>query len=206
MTTVACKKCKTKLQRERNIAHATCPKCVKELAHKNYLRNQEKNIQYQKRRRKEKQKEIITYKKGQYLASREEILKRVKAYYKRNRERTLAQGKKYRSNPDVKNRIREKNRTRRMLLKAFEKETDVSIDYLLKLKNEKKTCALCGIILTDSAGDAQRHLDHIVPLCVRGNHRRSNLRFLCRKCNLSRPKDGRDNTTHVIKNGEDILW
>ena len=39
-----------------------------------------------------------------------------------------------------------------------------------------------------------RHLDHIIPLNPKasGTHTTDNVRFICLKCNLKRPKDGSD--------------
>ena len=40
----------------------------------------------------------------------------------------------------------------------------------------------------------QKTIDHITPLNkkCKGKHVKSNIRFICFKCNITRPKDGRD--------------
>lgn len=54
-------------------------------------------------------------------------------------------------------------------------------------------CPLCLTELTDERGATnKKHLDHIVPLAVGGLHTAENVRVLCARCNLARPKDGSD--------------
>lgn len=62
-------------------------------------------------------------------------------------------------------------------------------------KTETTHCELCGIEL-DSNGSKYpngKQLDHITPLNVGGMHTKDNIRFICLKCNVSRPHDGSDN-------------
>jgi hypothetical protein len=44
----------------------------------------------------------------------------------------------------------------------------------------------CG----ESLKASNRHLDHILPLCVGGKHLKINVRYLCGLCNCRRPRDG----------------
>lgn len=68
------------------------------------------------------------------------------------------------------------------------KDTDIDKDFLFKLANDTNFCEICETSLNSN----NRHLDHILPLNIGGLHVKSNVRYICNKCNLSRPKDGRD--------------
>ena len=43
-----------------------------------------------------------------------------------------------------------------------------------------------------NAKKRERAIDHILPINVGGMHRKNNIRIICKKCNLKRPKDGKD--------------
>lgn len=75
--------------------------------------------------------------------------------------------------------------------RAAEVGTDVTRAFVDGLLRARK-CAACGCYMTTAQGPRQKHVDHIVPLVVGGTHTVGNLRVICRTCNLTRPKDGRD--------------
>ncbi len=73
----------------------------------------------------------------------------------------------------------------------------VSSDQIRALLDKAEKCLLCDVEFCWDRKQASTHpaypnVDHIVPLAVGGLHELSNLRVICRKCNQSRPRDGRD--------------
>jgi hypothetical protein len=90
-------------------------------------------------------------------------------------------------------KYRELDRQKHHKRRSVYKETDITIDWLIQLKENTKFCPLCKVELNDINKDpAQYNLDHIILLSLGGTHTKNNVRFTCRKCNLKRPKDGRD--------------
>ncbi len=69
---------------------------------------------------------------------------------------------------------------RRALKRSVQVEpiTQKQLDELLA--KQKRKCAICKKRLTD------RHLDHIKPLKLGGEHALKNFQYLCPKCNLSK--------------------
>lgn len=59
---------------------------------------------------------------------------------------------------------------------------------LLLIAADEKPCPLCGVPIFS----ALAHIDHIVPFGIGGPDDPSNLRVICRDCNLRRPRDGSD--------------
>lgn len=99
--------------------------------------------------------------------------------------------KEYWKKPEVRNKHRQSVKKYKQSLKGrlwrinydhrrrpHVSDTDVTRDWLLDLWNKSIICPVCG-----SALSTNRHLDHIIPLCRGGGHVRSNLRFLCGRCN-----------------------
>jgi major membrane immunogen (membrane-anchored lipoprotein) len=73
------------------------------------------------------------------------------------------------------------------------KEGDATYEYMEKLRAETLTCSVCHHTMNDVIGSPQRKsIDHIVPLCIGGEHSNANLRCICNRCNTLRPKDGSD--------------
>ncbi len=74
------------------------------------------------------------------------------------------------------------------------KETDITVDWLVQQKHSTSLCPNCDIELTTLGINepTSKHLDHIIPLNIGGLHLKSNVRYICRTCNLTRPRDGRD--------------
>lgn len=63
-------------------------------------------------------------------------------------------------------------------------ETDITKDYIEKMKSEAVYCPLCGITLAKHGKYPDgRQLDHILPLYRGGLHIRSNIRYICALCN-----------------------
>ncbi|MBK7447847.1 MAG: HNH endonuclease, partial [Ignavibacteria bacterium] len=66
------------------------------------------------------------------------------------------------------------------------KFTDIDSKWLKKLYEDTNICEVCNRKMKDKS------IDHILPLNVGGLHIKSNVRIICLKCNLQRPKNGSD--------------
>ena len=159
----------------------------RERAKELYRLNREQKLKYVHEYRK-KNAELIAYKKrGKYLEERGAILKKQKEYYAQNVEKVSARGKVYRQvHADT---IRIRNRNRKNLLRSLSKKGDVDNAYLRALLTESVICPLCGKAYSSTT---EKHVDHIKPVGIGGEHKKSNIRVICRRCNLTRPKDGTD--------------
>lgn len=114
----------------------------------------------------------------------------------RNRDRYIRYNKEYRKTDKYKFLDKNKRHRRR----AITKITDISEQWLNNLFNKTSHCELCNIELVDNGNiyPNGKHLDHILPLIAGGEHKKNNVRFICFKCNVSRPKDGSDLLKLVI--------
>ena len=71
--------------------------------------------------------------------------------------------------------------------------SDISSSWLRELKMVASQCLICTCTMhPDGRRMDGKTLDHIVPIIMGGRHSQANVRYICRQCNLSRPKDGRD--------------
>lgn len=59
---------------------------------------------------------------------------------------------------------------------------------LLLIAADENPCPLCGLPIFAPLA----HIDHIIPFGIGGVDDLSNLRVICRDCNLGRPRDGSD--------------
>ena len=79
------------------------------------------------------------------------------------------------------------------------KDTDITTAWLKDLKQNATDCPLCDIPMeTHGKYPNGKQLDHILPLNVGGEHKMNNVRYICAKCNIQRPKDGSDLLKLVI--------
>lgn len=70
---------------------------------------------------------------------------------------------------------------------------DVTTGAIRAMKRAARRCRICAVFMLNAHGRPQsKELDHIIPLNVGGRHILANLRIICRRCNLLRPKDGSD--------------
>jgi hypothetical protein len=121
--------------------------------------------------------------------------KEMKRRYKalaRVREYDRAYAKSRRQLPHV----REGMRLFQIKRRAKERRTDITAKWLVWLRGLTRECQLCGCVLTDG----NRHLDHVRPLCVGGDHTKVNVRFICADCNNRRPRTGRDVAYESVRN------
>ena len=66
------------------------------------------------------------------------------------------------------------------------------------LKNLWDNTVICQICQNDLGDD--RHLDHVIPICIGGRHEIENLRYVHPKCNMKRPNNGSDLFTYLPQN------
>ncbi len=76
------------------------------------------------------------------------------------------------------------NKNRRFFLK----ETDITSQWLKELYEKTDFCVYCGERLTKGTDKHWQwrtsiQLDHITPLSKGGKHMKSNVRYICAKCN-----------------------
>ena len=157
-------------------------------------------------RNREKQKEQRKpYDAENYKNNKSKFKEKNTAYYFENKDQIDNRNMKYRSdNPDKIKEIDKKWRStengkisRRLsnLKRRLKTEhTDITRSWVLNLKMSADFCPLCK---TEMVDDGQvypngKHLDHIIPVNIGGKHIKSNVRYVCYKCNISRPKDGSD--------------
>jgi hypothetical protein len=137
----------------------------------------------------EKNKEKVSKRnKVCYNKKRNERLEKAKEYYENNEDKIKEYQREYRKTKKGKEIERNKRNKRRSIYNF----SDITTDFLINLKEETEYCPLCGCRLSNKRGDNKYHLDHIIPINVGGRHIMDNVRFICRKCNLTRPKDGSD--------------
>ena len=84
-----------------------------------------------------------------------------------------------------KGKMIERNRSYKR--RSKKKQTDITIEWLLQLREETILCSICQCLL-----EGEVHLDHVIPLCIGGTHTINNVRYVHSHCNLCRPRDGSD--------------
>ena len=184
---VKCSHCKKVIAGERQRNDRICYRCILKRAKERYEQKKEqiKSSIYEYRKRNPELTK--TKKKEDYLKHRERILAQTKRNYQEHRLERIAQKKLYRARTPEKTRAR--NHNRKVKIRAMSKESDITNKYLEELLQHANQCPLCK---NDYANRQQKHIDHITPLHIGGKHTKLNVRVICRNCNLSRPKDGRD--------------
>jgi len=171
----------------RNRQDRICKKCVLSKLKENYNNNKTEKIQKAKEYR-DKNKELIKIRRRfKYLKDREIILKRVKDYYNKNKDKIAITSKEYRRN-NIES-ILISNRNRKNKLRALSVNSDITNTYLAELLKNSLKCPICG---SKYINKSDKHIDHIIPISVGGEHCKDNIRVICKRCNLTRPKDGRD--------------
>jgi hypothetical protein len=165
----ACKKCETKRTKE-----------WREKENKHYTEYHKEYYQKNKEEQLEKHRKY-------YEENKEAIIEKAKTYYENNSDVVKENVKSYRKTKRGREVKRNSSAKRRAII------TDkIDTDFLIQLKESTEKCPLCGCLLSEEDGDEKYHLDHIIPLNIGGSHSKENVRYICRKCNLTRPKDGSD--------------
>lgn len=194
-----------------------CKECHNKKGKENYKENKDDYLATNKKYRDEHKKEILKQKKKYYEDNKDILLEKQKEYrkehpeiFKAQQKRRVVDGRKkisdkkyYEGNKqkfyeawleqsqtlEYKLKHRQRNHKRR----AKYKETDITFEWIWELHENTPNCVLCGVELTEGNDkDSSRHLDHIVLLSLDGTHTMDNVRYICKKCNLKRPKDGSD--------------
>lgn len=150
-----------------------CKECHKNAVIKSYYKNREKELEYARlyRKRDEVKERTKLYNKEYQKENRDILNKKRRVYCMNNKELIAA--------------IDRKHQRRRWIVK---KDTNLDVNFLLKLKSKTTHCEICNIKLTNKNTD----LDHIVPLNIGGAHSNSNVRYICSSCNRGRPSNGKD--------------
>ena len=89
----------------------------------------------------------------------------------------------YNSIPKNRERLSLRALNRMHIGRSWEHLSDVTVDYLLELRQSTKECILCGCILNE---ENKKHIDHILPISKGGLHMKDNIRIICANCNLTR--------------------
>lgn len=137
--------------------------------------------------------EMASYKKH-----REKRIEKAISWQKNNEERFKRVAKEYRATEagresDAKGsrRWRLKNPDKSLLAskRGRAKRRGAKIGAICKkdldliLERQRFKCAACLISIVEKS---KRHIDHVIPLALRGEHSIRNLQFLCVSCNLSK--------------------
>lgn len=111
---------------------------------------------------------LNAHRRARYLIYRTEILAKHQQYRNTERGRLVAR------NHDIKRR--------RLTKRAF---SDITGDFLLGLRTSTPNCLECKCVLLTGPTyhPQQATLDHIIPLSKGGTHTKTNVRYICRKCN-----------------------
>ncbi len=177
---------------------------VKDREKRYYQKNKEK-LSIQVKEYEEDNKEKIAERKAKYYLKNKEKIDNInkewqvnnkeqsreisRNYYKKNKKKILDRCKEYRKTEISKLSVKNSKHKRR----TIEKNTNITTKWLKDLKDKSNKCILCDIELCDgNIKNNSRHLDHILPINVGGLHMKDNVRFICKKCNISRPHDGSD--------------
>ena len=71
--------------------------------------------------------------------------------------------------------------------------TDMTPELEQELRRKARKCPCCGVFMVSKPyTDRSKELNHRLGFDAGGTHTRSNVRIICRKCNLARPKDCSD--------------
>jgi len=100
-------------------------------------------------------------------------------------------------NKKIRERIKKKGKSylckilathkRRLRMINAKLDTDINSTWLLNLKETTIRCPICGVKLIEIGRSGnQKQLDHIIPISKGGLHIRSNVRYICARCNNSR--------------------
>jgi 5-methylcytosine-specific restriction endonuclease McrA len=166
-------------------SYSYCKECSKASARKWAKDNPEKNKEKSKKWDKEHPGYVSSMMKKSRDKDPEKDRQRCRDWKKANPEKHRQWGIDH---PEKVNASRKQYfHKRRLILK----DTDITIDFLIHLKEDAKICPLCGKEMIDISvpfHPDQKQLDHILPISLGGRHYKDNVRIICGKCNDSRPR------------------
>ena len=155
-----------------------------------------------KRYRLANRERISAYNKEYRARKIEEIRKREYAYNRENADKKKLYNAEYRKkHPEKYEYYYEKNRAKRIIVSSrhrhlrrlVTRETDITSEFLQELWKNSVFCVVCGKMMEENCNYPNgKELDHILPINAGGLHTMVNVRYICAKCNRSRPRDGRD--------------
>ena len=203
-----CRKCKTEkplsdFSKLREDWQPYCKKCVSEYMKIYSAKNKDVIRQRVKEFTKNNPELVRKYKRDYYARNKQLVKDRANKWKVDNREKFLEGVKrrkpiyrdKYRAMRLYRFGMRRlKNGTYKETYRNKEVFTDITVEWLNNLFVKSTHCELCNCEM-DNNGSAYpngKQLDHILPLIVGGTHMKNNVRFICFKCNVSRPNDGSD--------------
>lgn len=141
--------------------------------------------------REENRDEIRLYQARWQEENRDRLAEWNRRYREENRDRIRENHRRYRSTEHGRASTINRGHQRRASIRV----TDITAEWMSALLTQGY-CSLCDVELkTQSVTPTHAdypNVDHIIPLSLGGLHMRSNVRLLCRGCNLQRPKDARD--------------
>lgn len=147
-----------------------------------------------------KSKKIKDYKKTWYEKNKERILEKRKVDYDLNPEKFKDYRKQNKEKIKVYNKIycktdvaRASTRNSQHKRRLVEKDTDIDTSWLKEQKQKAIYCPLCDCKMEhDGRKMKGKTLDHLIVINKGGPHKKNNVLYMCRECNLSRPKNNSD--------------
>ena len=166
--------------------HAKNREKINRKSRERYKQNKVAILEKRKKYRKQRKEKMS---EEQLKLVREKTRRKNKKYYEKNKEKIKIQNKAYGQTP----RGRKMDKNRHDEREVSKKETDITTEWLMQLREQAEFCEICRIKMNDTYPDsAQAQLDHIIPLNVGGEHVMKNVRYICAYCNNRRPRDGSD--------------
>jgi 5-methylcytosine-specific restriction endonuclease McrA len=179
---------------------AKTPQRILESNMRSYFKHRNARLSAAKQYAQEHTGEIKAYKQRWYSENKEHVLAARKERHRIHRETENANKRAYREankeklhefckSPAAKASVTHHRHLRRLR----GSDTDITSGWLVELKAKAGNCPVCDVTMaSDGRKMDGKTLDHIIPINVGGKHSMRNVRYICRNCNLSRPKDGSD--------------
>lgn len=166
-----------------------CKECLKQSARDWVKNNPEKNKLKQRKWNKEHPEDASIRNKKSRDKNPEVYRQKSRDWKKRNPEKHRQWAIDH---PEKVNASRKQYLHKR---RAIKKETDITINFLVELKEQTEICSICNKKMLDTSipyHPDQKQLDHIIPLSIGGKHIKENVRYVCGSCNNHRPRKGQD--------------
>ena len=164
----------------KNKCTGNCKECQKAAANASYAKNKGKRDY-----------------KAYYRANKEKKRAHARAYYEAHKEELNEKHKAYRQTAKGQKVMKKAHRKRRRLLKKnqgipYTREIVIDRD---KCGGEHPICYLCDKPITNG----RIHLDHVIPVVMKGKDCFTNIACVHETCNLKKSKDAREITTDQVE-------